>query len=47
MYQMFKARQPAYPSKWMNMQKNVSDISELAEMRENDSKKVGHILVSL
>ena len=47
MCQMFKARQPAYPSKWMNMQKNVSDISELAEMRKNDSKKVGHILVSL
>ena len=29
------------------MQKNFSDISELAEMRKNDSKKVGHILVSL
>ena len=29
------------------MQKNFSDIRELAEMRKNDSKKVGHILVSL
>ena len=31
----------------VDMEKNVSDISELAEMRKNDSKKVGHILVSL